>query len=182
MNANQHMLSVILNILVMGLIAYVYVRWLREPKKQQACERPLSIPPKTRFSRAAVIVVTCGVIVGGIYFVPEWLGRKDATAVCESIAVGTQLRFDLESLNAYRDELKSQHGTLFAASYYPKIKGINDGTGAILLVFLGGYPFSRAYCALNMQDGVVESKRLMFNAEDFTYCDGEMRGVWECKE
>lgn len=181
MNVNQQMLSVILTVLVIGFIAYVYVRWLRKPKKQQAIEKPPPIPPKKRFSRAAVIVFTCGVI-GGFFLVPEWMGRKDATAVCESIPVGTQLQFDQESLSAYRDELKSRHGTLHAASYYPKIKGINDGNGAIILVFVGGHPFSRAYCVLNMQDSVVESKRLMFNAEDYTYCNGEMRGVWECKD
>lgn len=184
MQIDPHTLSVIINFIGLGISVYVYFRWLREPKKQNAGEKsPLAPPEKSgtrAASKAAIYVVICSIIIGTIYFIPERMGRKDATAVCESISVGTRFRFDMESLNAYLKDQKSKYGTLFAANYYPKVKDVPDGNGAIIPVFLGGYPFSRAYCVLHLNEGAVESTRLMFNAEDYEYCNGEMRGIWEC--
>lgn len=180
---DQHTLSVILNYVAVGVVIYVCIRWLRKLKSQQkGTEKPISVPLKMRLTRTVALVVISGVIIGGIFLIPEWMGRKDATAVCDSISVGTQFRFDMESLNTYRNEQKSNYGSLFAANYYQKVKGVEDGSGAIILVFLAGFPFSRAYCVLNLNQGIVESTRLMFNAEDYEYCDGEMRGLWECPD
>lgn len=96
--------------------------------------------------------------------------------------MGTRFGRETSELLAYSKDQKLKYGTLFAANYYPRIKGSDDGNGAVVLVFLAGYPFSRAYCVVQLKDGVVESKRLMFNAEDYEYCDGEMRGVWACSD
>ncbi len=133
---------------------------------------------RTRLIELSIVVF----IIGLIYGIPEYIGRKDATEVCDSIPVGKKFSIEINELNAYRKDQKEKHGTLFAANYFPKIKGVEDGNGAIILVFLAGFPFSRAYCVLHLNAGVVESKRLMFNAEDYEYCDGEIRGVWECSE
>jgi hypothetical protein len=121
-------------------------------------------------------------IISMIYGIPEYMGRTDAAAVCETISVGTGFSTRMNELDAYRMEKKAKHGTLFAANYYPKTKESTDGNGAVIIVFLAGFPFSRAYCVLHLKEGVVESKRLMFNAEDYEYCDGEIRGVWQVSE
>lgn len=182
MNLDQHTHSVILNYLLMGVIAYVCIRWLRVKKRNvEGASSPIPLNKEKRSLHVLISLAIAALIVGVVFFVPEWMGRKDATAVCESISVGAKFPFDQESLNTYRHEQKARFSNLFAASYFPKSKEMMDGTGAVILVFLAGFPFSRAYCVLNLNEGVIESTRLMFNAEDYTYCDGEMRGVWECK-
>ncbi len=134
---------------------------------------------KSKFLIQASIVI---LIISAIYGIPEYIGRSHATEVCESISIGTRFSTKINELKAFRMKQKEKHSSLFAANYYSKVAGTEDGNGAIILVFLAGFPFSRAYCVLSLNEEVVESKRLMFNAEDYDYCDGEIRGVWECSQ
>ena len=151
-----------------------------------AADAPSSPPYKQRkshgMSRTAVAVGVSIVIIAFVYWIPEQMARNDATAVCQAIEPGAKFPIDMDSLNAYRKDKKSTYGTLFAASYFPKSNETLDGNGAVILVFPGGFPFSRAYCVVNLNEGIVESTKLMFNAEDYTYCDAGMRRLWECSE
>jgi hypothetical protein len=179
-----HTISVVLNYAAIGIGIYFCVRWKRKRNGQRLTETPSSAPPKKRLasaiSKTLVYLVISSAIVGIVFVIPERMGRSDATAVCNAIPAGTMFRFDVASLDTYRRHQKSKYDTLFAATYYPKVQDIQDGNGAVILVFLGGFPFSRAYCVLNLKEGTVESTRLMFNAEDYAYCDGEMHRLWEC--
>lgn len=71
-------------------------------------------------------------------------------------------------------------GALFTAGHFFDDKTPQSGAGAVIFVFLGWFPFGREFCVLNLKDGLVQSKRTIFGADDHDYCDGDVRPVYEC--
>lgn len=189
MKSPEDQLLGILYFALAGLFWYLFRRFeSRKEPESLAVKVVADVQQKPKPDRGATwkrrlaetsIVVT---ILGLIYGIPEYSGRSDASEMCASVPVGERFITDNNVLYANRNQVKDKFGTFFAASYHPKIKGIEDGNGAVVLVFLAGFPFSRAYCVLHVNESVVQSKQVMFNAEDYEYCDGKMRGVWECSE
>lgn len=187
MKTTEDYLLGILYFALAGIIWYLSRRLesTKEPASQFS-KSPIPSQQKPKAEKASarkqglVVFFVATFIIGLIYGIPEYFGRRDASGMCESIPVGEKVITDNNALYAGRKRVKEKFGTFFAASYYPKVKGIEDGNGAVVYVFLAGFPFSRAYCVLHVTDSVVHSKQAMFSAEDYEYCDGEMRGVWEC--
>lgn len=129
-------------------------------------------------------------IWGAIYGIPEMLARRQTVAACEAVPLGSVQAVDRDALNALRARLRDDHGSLYATAFYPRDgtdfrsgdeQPTTSTTGAVILVFLGGFPFGREWCVLDVENGFVHSRRTFFGTDDYAYCDGDVRhSYFEC--
>ena len=135
---------------------------------------------KSARNRNVAVGMLFAILLGGFVVYPEVRARMDATGLCESIPVSARMKIDRPALEAMTREYKARYNTLYTTNYFPDEKNTQSGNGAVMFLFLGWFPFGREYCVLSMNKDVVLSKRTLFNADDYTYCDGDVRFISDC--
>lgn len=126
------------------------------------------------------VAVLASIFLGFFWAYPEYRARDDAEKSCASIALNARLDVDRQSLDNTRKELKPKFGSLYVVNFFADDAGKPNASGGVVLVFLGGFPFGREFCALKLKEGLVVDKRVVFDADDYQYCKGDVRLVTEC--
>lgn len=120
------------------------------------------------------------VVIGFFVVYPEYRARGDASNACAGIELGSKMAVDAAALTWKRAELKPAFGSLYTINFVADDEKQANGTGGVLMVFLGGFPFGREFCALKLKDNTVIGKRTVLGADDYAYCKGDVRLVTEC--
>jgi len=126
--------------------------------------------------------VVIAVLLLLLVVLPEWRSRTQASALCEEIPRGERIALDDLALATRVRELESRFPTLYAASFNANDAPSPQGTGAVVFVHLGAFPFGRNLCVARVNEGLVTDTRTIEGADDYAWCEGDRRLLSDCAD